>query len=146
MYLSLNQAAKETGKSKATISKYIRDGKLSVIEKSDTGYKIDPAELFRVFDKNPETSGTRYHSRTLDLPPVTPAKNEEIIKLETELKAARREIETLKEDKDDYKKRLDQESEERRKLTMMITDMRDKSPQKPVEFNKSIFWWKRTRN
>ena len=146
MHLSLNQAAKETGKSKATISKYIREGKLSVIEKSDSGYKIDPAELFRVFDKNPATSGTRYHSRTPDLPPVTPAKNEEIIKLELELKAALREIEALKEDKDDYKKRLDQESEERRKLTMMITDMRDKSTQKLVEDNKSILWWRRTKN
>ncbi len=49
MYLTLGQAAKKTGKSKATISKYIRSGKLSYISKDSTGYKLDPAEVFRVF-------------------------------------------------------------------------------------------------
>ena len=49
MYLTLGQAAKKTGKSKATISKYIRSGKLSYISKESTGYKLDPAEVFRVF-------------------------------------------------------------------------------------------------
>ncbi len=49
MYLTLGQAAKKTGKSKATISKYIRSGKLSYVSKDSTGYKLDPAEVFRVF-------------------------------------------------------------------------------------------------
>jgi len=49
MYLTLGQAAKKTGKSKATISKYIRTGKLSYVSKDSTGYKLDPAEVFRVF-------------------------------------------------------------------------------------------------
>lgn len=49
MYLTLGQAARKTGKSKATISKYIRSGKLSYISKDSTGYKLDPAEVFRVF-------------------------------------------------------------------------------------------------
>jgi hypothetical protein len=52
MYLSLGQAAKEAGVAKSTISKALSSGKLSYAEKSTAGYKIDPAELFRVFPKS----------------------------------------------------------------------------------------------
>ena len=51
MYLSLGQAAREAGVAKSTISKALSSGKLSYREKSSEGYKIDPAELFRVFPK-----------------------------------------------------------------------------------------------
>jgi len=51
-YMTLSQAAKETGKSKGTLSKALKEGKISYIEKSDLGYKIDPAELFRVYPRN----------------------------------------------------------------------------------------------
>lgn len=48
---TLGQAARATGKSKTTISKAVNSGRLSYIEKTKAGYKIDPAELFRVFPK-----------------------------------------------------------------------------------------------
>jgi hypothetical protein len=51
MYLSLGQAAKEAGVAKSTISKALSSGKLSYAEKGTAGYKIDPAELFRVFPR-----------------------------------------------------------------------------------------------
>lgn len=51
MNLSLGQAAKACGKSKATISKALKSGKLSFVKKTSAGYEIDPAELFRVFPK-----------------------------------------------------------------------------------------------
>jgi hypothetical protein len=51
MYLTLGQAAKEAGVAKSTISKALASGKLSYREKNTDGYKIDPAELFRVFPK-----------------------------------------------------------------------------------------------
>jgi hypothetical protein len=47
--MTLNQAAREAGKSKATILDAIRGGRLSA-PKDDLGrYQIDPAELFRVW-------------------------------------------------------------------------------------------------
>ncbi|MFI3120017.1 MAG: hypothetical protein QX203_08555 [Methylococcaceae bacterium] len=49
IFLTLSQAAKESGRSKSTIHKAIETGKLSYMEKTAAGYKIDPAELFRVF-------------------------------------------------------------------------------------------------
>lgn len=53
-YLTLGQASKEAGVSKATISKALKSGKLSYVEKTSAGYKIDPAELFRVYPKKPQ--------------------------------------------------------------------------------------------
>jgi hypothetical protein len=50
-YISLSEAAKLTGKNKGTISKAIKDSRLSYVEKTSAGYKIDKAELFRVFPK-----------------------------------------------------------------------------------------------
>jgi hypothetical protein len=52
MHFSLGQAAKEAGVAKSTISKALSSGKLSYTEKGTAGYKIDPAELFRVFPKS----------------------------------------------------------------------------------------------
>jgi hypothetical protein len=55
MYLSLGKAAKEAGVAKSTISKALSSGKLSYCEKNSDGYKIDPAELFRVYPKSTKT-------------------------------------------------------------------------------------------
>ena len=55
MYLSLGKAAKEAGVAKSTISKALSSGKLSYREKNSDGYKIDPAELFRVYPKTTKT-------------------------------------------------------------------------------------------
>src|ERR1700745_2289561 len=55
MYLTLGQAAKEAGVAKSTISKALSSGKLSYREKNSDGYKIDPAELFRVYPNPAKT-------------------------------------------------------------------------------------------
>lgn len=58
MYFSLGQAAKEAGVAKSTISKALASGKLSYAAKGPDGYKIDPAELFRVFPPNRSKPGS----------------------------------------------------------------------------------------
>ena len=48
MFLTLGEAAKQTGFSKATLSRAIRDGKLSAQRSPETNsFKIDPSELHR---------------------------------------------------------------------------------------------------
>lgn len=47
--LSLTQAAKAAGKSKSTINRAIKSGKLSAIRHSDGSYSIEGSELSRVF-------------------------------------------------------------------------------------------------
>lgn len=47
--LSLGQAAKAAGISKATLSKALASGRVSYVSKGTAGYQLDPAEVFRVF-------------------------------------------------------------------------------------------------
>jgi hypothetical protein len=54
MGLSLRQAAIEAGTSKSTILRAIQSGRLSATRTDDGGWKIDPAELFRVYDPKPQ--------------------------------------------------------------------------------------------
>lgn len=63
-FFSLGQAARETGTSKATIFKALKSGKLSYVEKTPAGYKIDPAELFRVFPPITPVNGQSEQTRT----------------------------------------------------------------------------------
>lgn len=47
--LSMGQAARAAGVSKTSIHRAIKSGKLSASREADASYKIDPAELFRVY-------------------------------------------------------------------------------------------------
>ena len=105
-YLSLNQAAKETGKAKATIHKALKDGRLSYIEKGSSGYKIDPAELFRVFPRTTDTT-TNEQSQT----PVNTYENTIKIKeleltvdnLQEKLTLRKEQIQELQKNNDDLR-------------------------------------------
>ena len=139
MYLTLGQAAKESGKSKATISKYIKSGKLSFVEKTKDGFQIDPSELFRVFPKGKQLTGQSERSQTPVNTKVNSAENEEI-------KALKDTIAELRSDKEDYKNRLDNAEQRISKLTdtisqqtLLLTDMRQKPPEKPVQLQKGLF-------
>jgi hypothetical protein len=60
MVFTIGQAAKESGKSKSTIWKYVNNGTLSAQKNEDGTYSIDAAELFRVF---PPTGGETFAER-----------------------------------------------------------------------------------
>ena len=49
--LSLSQAAKAAGRSKSTIGRAIKSGRLSAARNDDGTFSIDPSELFRAFPK-----------------------------------------------------------------------------------------------
>jgi excisionase family DNA binding protein len=50
MQVTLGQAAKQLGIGKTTLSRYIKQGKLSAAKQEDGSYRIDVAELDRVRD------------------------------------------------------------------------------------------------
>ena len=50
-YFTIGQAAEATGKAKSTIKKAIDSGELTVAERTKRGFKIEAAELFRVFPR-----------------------------------------------------------------------------------------------
>lgn len=58
--LSLSQAARLTGRSKSTIGRAIKSGRLSAARNEDGTFGIDPAELLRAFPRNePEPGPSR---------------------------------------------------------------------------------------
>ena len=55
MNLSLSAAAKQVGKSKTTLTRAVKSGKLSATRHDDGSYSIDPAELARTYPLQPVT-------------------------------------------------------------------------------------------
>jgi hypothetical protein len=96
VYLSLGQAAKEAGMSKATISKALKTGRLSYVSKSTAGFQIDPAELFRVFAPKPLLTVESERSQT----PVETGKSQADV---LELQLLRERVEDLQRDRDAWR-------------------------------------------
>lgn len=133
MYLSLNQAAKETGKGKGTISKAISSGKLSVVSKDGNSYKIDPAELFRVFPKNSVTTSNQNHLETPSDHPETTIENIRL-KAELDVLKAKLEAETARANifeqaQNDWKKQAQ---------TLLIQQETREASERPVERRKKF--------
>jgi hypothetical protein len=139
MGLSAKDAAKAVGMTKQGVIKAIKDGKISANKDARGQWDIQPAELFRVYNPVGVVDSQQNDNSSLSLSPEIDSslslKNTE---LQLKLDAALEKISALESDKEDYKNRLDAESEERRKLTMMITDQREKLSDKPVEKRKKI--------
>jgi len=108
MKLSMGQAAKEAGVSKTSISRAINSGRLSADKVDGTGYQIDPSELFRVFPRNRNAHPQMEQSVTIKGTPDPTASNPlEMMRLEMENKALKREIDLLKEQIVDLRKERD---------------------------------------
>jgi len=120
MKLTLNQAAKECGRAKSTISKAIKSGKLSY-EKGDKGaFLIDPSELHRVFP----TTG-----REQQEVPVSNSKNEQGNSvLQVELDALRRELETANLER----------TREREQLSNQIQELRDTVAEQRADYRQTL--------
>jgi len=118
---TLGQAAKEVGCSKATISRAIKNGKLSADRRDDNTYAINPSELQRWVDSNSHRNSKMKQFATPQETVETPPQNSG---LEAEVEGLRAQVALLVSERDDLRGRLDAESEERRKLTTMLTDQR----------------------
>lgn len=55
MVYTLGEAAKATGKSKATISKAIKSGRISATKDESGAFRIDPSELHRAYPPTPSS-------------------------------------------------------------------------------------------
>ena len=94
--MSLGQAAKEAGVSKATISKALKTGRLSYVSKSTAGFQIDPAELFRVFTPKPVVTVESERSQT----PVSTGESQADV---FEIQLLRERVEDLQKDRDAWR-------------------------------------------
>lgn len=137
MKLSLGQAAKETGLNKSTIYRAIKSGKMSAdFDEITKTYRIDPAELFRVFEPASEKQET---AKTTNAGNVTQQGGAMSAMAET-LAELRARVETLTAWNGDLRQELGQEREERRKLTLMLADQRN-APQSAPQIEKAANNW-----
>ncbi len=116
MSYTLGEAAKATGKSKPTIQRAIKSGRISA-KKNDNGtYAIDPTELHRVFEPvtvNSNGNGTMKQS-------VTPNDND---MLQREIEVLREQLNREHETVNDLRHRLDESNDERRRVTEQLTGL-----------------------
>ena len=120
MVYTLGDAAKATGKSKATISKAIKSGRISATKQETGVFQIDPAELHRVY---PPTASSEQHETHLP-PPDEQGKSGLIRELQARLEAAQERladketvISDLREDRDKW----------RQQATALLADQRPRS-------------------
>jgi hypothetical protein len=98
-YLTLGEASKETEVQKSTLSKALKSGKLSYVEKTSAGYQIDPSELFRVYPRKPQsTVADTIASERLD----TPENNPDFIRLQVEVEQLRERLAETQVQRDNW--------------------------------------------
>ena len=138
MGYTLGQAARAVGRSKTTLNRAIKSGKLSAIRGEDGSYTIDPAELHRAYPLTGFADPEVVRSVTgngLDPSPLV-----ETVALQRLLTERDRLVEEQSETIRDLRQRLDaaaqerreerqHEAEERRRLLALLTDRRP--------------WWRR---
>jgi hypothetical protein len=122
--------------------KAIHQGKLSAQKDLNGQWQIEPVELFRVYDpvSCTQPEATSYHEHTPEGATVARERENELLW-------------KMLADKDDViedlRRRLDAEAEERRKLTMMLTDVQHhRAPEVPPEVTtapteRKRSWWGR---
>lgn len=133
-YLTLGQAAEMCGWSKGALSKAIKSGQMSVHAKTKAGFQLDPAEVLRVFPKKTETHKREQfeipqkHSGNSAISAEVEALRQQIATAELE---RTREREQLTDRIDSLQQMLADEKSERRQLTALLTDQREKVTEPP---------------
>jgi predicted DNA-binding protein (UPF0251 family) len=87
--LSLAQAATLAGKSKSTLTRAIKSGRMSAVRRADGTFGIDPAELLRVFPTDAVRSGASASDSVAPDAVVHAAQQVEISTLRDDLATAR---------------------------------------------------------
>lgn len=135
MKYTLSQAATATGKSKATIQRAIKSGKISARKASSGAYEIDPSELHRAFhetvkraSKHPNETICNGMKRTQEPPDINAIQRIANLEKELAVMEARKngledQRQNLTESVDDLRRRLDT-SEGR--VTALLSDQRPK--------------------
>jgi len=131
--ITLSEAAKLAGVSSSALFKAIKRGRLSAVRDDAYGqYRVDVSELSRVYPLKSAQSQT----------PEIQRESPEV--LSERVRALERMVSTLEDERDDLRRRLDGEAEERRRLTHLLTHEPEKSSDTPLEPHPHWPHWKKT--
>lgn len=107
--LTLSQAARALGKSKSTLNRAIKNGRLTATRNDDGTFSIDPSELYRAFPEPPQNAHHVPHTEQARTPVPDELNNrisllEQLLEKERDTVAREREIAAdLKEDRDRWR-------------------------------------------
>ncbi len=120
MVYTLGEAAKATGKSKSTISKAIKSGRISATKGETGAFAIDPAELHRVYSATVESR----QEETRRAPKMSSKDDGLVRELQARLEATQERLTDKKSVIDDLRKDRDRW---RQQATALLEDKRPKS-------------------
>lgn len=131
MSYTLGEAAKAVGFSKPTLSRAIKNGKLSAKKLEDGSYQIDASELERWKDGNGHRNGSVKRIITLKDTPVTPTETHDSSELQIEVATLREQLRSaetargfLEERVSDLQGRAERAEAKEDKLLALISDLR----------------------
>jgi excisionase family DNA binding protein len=124
MMLTLTQAAKATGKSKSTLLRAIKTGRISAHKDESGMFMIDAAELHRVFSVGIDAPHDAVMTRH--------ATADDAAMLRGEVTLLREQLDREREFNRQLSSLLGEEREERRKLTAMLTHQPEPMAHQPA--------------
>ena len=118
MKMTLNQAAKESGKAKKTILEALKNNRMSG-EKNEKGqWEIDPSELFRVFPHQQSNQSRKPKPTPLE----KPENHQQISVLEKEVEMLREQLSRSDAERDRWREESESWKEQAAKITALIED------------------------
>ena len=151
----VSEAAKRAGVERTTLYRKLKKGDISAHSDPSGNKFIEASELLRVYPEADLAEGFATEGQKLQssgfqqratasenslLQREIEVRDEKISTLERERERERRDAQTTI---DDLRRRLDQEAEERRRLTLMLTDQRERAstaPQKATDGRLARSW------
>ena len=103
MALTLKQAAKEVGLSKPAVLKAIQKGKISANKDENGRWKIEPAELFRVYPRRKPVNKVNDNQLTEGNDKVTSSLQVEVEILREKNKLQKERLEEIQEQRDQWR-------------------------------------------
>lgn len=135
MSYTLGEAAKAVGFSKPTLSRAIKNGKLSAQRLDDGSYRIDPAELERWKEGNGHRNGSKIRIATPNDTSVTPVETPDFNRLQVEVATLREQLRSaeaargfLEERASDLQDRAERAEAKEDRLLALIADLRPPVP------------------
>jgi len=138
--VSVTEAARLTGKNRATIHRYIKQGKLSQISDATNTKKVETSELIRVFGSLTATSATPLQSDAMQHD-ATPKTDQSVALLQQKIAL----LEQLLESKNKELQRQDEHIDSLKQAMLLIESKLPTTPE-PVALvttKKSWQFWKK---
>lgn len=131
--LTLSQAAKLAGKSKSTLNRAVKSGRLSASRNADGTFSIDPSELLRVFPSDAVQNGASRGFEAFRVPVGTGAELLQVNALRDDLAKAEQRAAVAEALADERARALDAAERNLSDLRLLLPMARAALPARP--------WW-----